>query len=343
VQGRHLGYLDGWRGLAIVVLLVGHFLPVPGIDLGAVGVDLFFVLSGCLMCRLLFEQAMPIPTFYRRRVSRIFPAHYLFLFAVTLWYRVAGYRIDWAELAGAAGFVKNYVPVRFGDAAMPFGHVWSLCVEEHSYVILSLVALLARQRKANARFASSALGSLAAVFAAAGIAYWWRYSGVELQFDKWLHSEVSAYGIFVSAWLALRFRERGIPAVSTFAVPLLLIVGVVSHWWSIALPFQTIVGVGAFALAVNLLPAAGASVRGCFELRPLRVLGVWSFSIYLWQQPFYLLAAEGRMPTWIAIAVAIAAGIVSFHFVERPLRRYLNRVWAPERPLPSAAVGRPVV
>ncbi|CAH0287860.1 hypothetical protein SRABI118_03981 [Massilia sp. Bi118] len=39
----HIPYLDGWRGLAIVFLLIGHFLPVPGLNFGAIGVSLFFV------------------------------------------------------------------------------------------------------------------------------------------------------------------------------------------------------------------------------------------------------------------------------------------------------------
>ena len=71
-------YLDGWRGLAIGILLIGHFFPVPGINLGAVGVNLFFVLSGWLMARLLFVQQVSSASFYRRRISRIFPAHFFF-------------------------------------------------------------------------------------------------------------------------------------------------------------------------------------------------------------------------------------------------------------------------
>ena len=67
VRGQHFDYMDGWRGLAISLLLVGHFLPVPGINLGAVGVRLFFVLSGLLMARLLFVQKVALCTFYRQQ------------------------------------------------------------------------------------------------------------------------------------------------------------------------------------------------------------------------------------------------------------------------------------
>ena len=60
MRTEQLSYLDGWRGLAILLLLVGHFLPVPGVNLGAIGVRLFFALSGFLMVRLLITQRVPI-------------------------------------------------------------------------------------------------------------------------------------------------------------------------------------------------------------------------------------------------------------------------------------------
>ena len=74
----NLPFLDGWRGVAIVMLMIGHFAPVPGIDFGTIGVNFFFVLSGLLMSRILFVDAVPIPTFYRRRIARIFPLAYFF-------------------------------------------------------------------------------------------------------------------------------------------------------------------------------------------------------------------------------------------------------------------------
>src|SRR5437660_1401941 len=104
----HLNYLDGWRGLAIGCLLVGHFFPVPGINLGAIGVNLFFVLSGLLMGRLLFLRETPIALFYRRRVSRIFPAHLTFLVLVGTAYWALGIEIQWGELFRALLFVNNY-------------------------------------------------------------------------------------------------------------------------------------------------------------------------------------------------------------------------------------------
>jgi peptidoglycan/LPS O-acetylase OafA/YrhL len=177
----HFPWLDGWRGLAIVFLLAGHFFPVRGINLGAVGVDLFFVLSGLLMGRILFIDAVPIRTFYRRRIARIFPPAYAFLAAVLLWYLASGEEVRWREVAAAAGFLNNYVLHDGGGQPMPFGHFWSLCVEEHSYVVLSLVALASRTFGVSAKVATAAL--LAAV-AAAGLQYTLNYQGPDLYHER---------------------------------------------------------------------------------------------------------------------------------------------------------------
>ena len=153
------------------------------------GVDFFFVLSGWLMTRLLFEQEVPIATFYRRRIARIFPAYYVFIATVVLVFGIAGSRIDWVETAAAGTFVFNYLSTHTGNAVMPFGHVWSLCVEEHSYVLLASIAVAARRGVIDPK---RAIAACTVCWAAFGIWYWLRFQGRELEFSKWLHTEVSA-------------------------------------------------------------------------------------------------------------------------------------------------------
>ena len=55
-----------------------HFAPLPGINFGRMGVELFFVLSGRLMAEILFVRRFPIPAFFRRRIARVWPALFLF-------------------------------------------------------------------------------------------------------------------------------------------------------------------------------------------------------------------------------------------------------------------------
>ena len=109
INKQHFDYLDGWRGLAIGFLLLGHFSPVRGLDLGTFGVNLFFVLSGLLMAGLLFIQKTPIDVFYKRRISRIVPALFFFLCFIIFDFAATSRQIDWLEFSAATLLIKNYL------------------------------------------------------------------------------------------------------------------------------------------------------------------------------------------------------------------------------------------
>ncbi len=333
MRGPHIDSLDGWRGLAIGCLLIGHFLPVPGINLGSMGVDLFFVLSGWLMTRLLFVQETPIATFYRRRISRILPVYYAFIALTLGLFAYLALPIPGRQVAAAALFFKNYVAAP--ELGLPFGHLWSLCVEEHSYVVLSLIAVAARRKWLEPGRAMAFLVVACALFS---IWYWTQDSARELEFGKRYHSEVAAYAIFVSGWLLVHFHKRGLPAQRPLVCPVLIVLGVALHWWSMPFPVRQIAGVGAFALAINLLPGTSALLRGALSLRALRQLGLWSYSIYVWQQPFYDYREALGLSPLRAMLAAIATGAISFYLLEQPVRRHLNRVWGKSRALPDATV-----
>jgi peptidoglycan/LPS O-acetylase OafA/YrhL len=319
---QHIPYLDGWRGLAILFLLIGHFFPVSGINLGAVGVNLFFVLSGALMARILFIDRVPLPVFYQRRIARILPAVFFFLVAIVLAHAIFGKQIDWTETAAAATFLNNYFPGAPGAAIMPFGHIWSLSVEEHSYIVLSIVAVIAGKSLARVR---TALGVLAVLSVLAGVWYWASYTGNRLGFDRWLRTEVSAFGIVFSALLLVCLHGRKPTRLPLIVFALLMALGFALQWWSVPAPLATIVGVGAFSLALNLLHLAQPAVHAALSWGPLRQLGLWSFSVYLWQQPFYLYVRKGGMSPVAGICLALFAGVLSYYLIERPARAFLNK------------------
>ena len=320
----HLDYLDGWRGLAIIFLLAGHFFPLPGINLGSVGVNLFFVLSGYLMGQLLFIKETPIPIFYKRRISRIIPAHVFFIFSVVSFYLATGKQIDWKETFAALLFANNYFPGTIGNPTMPFGHIWSLSVEEHSYIVLSVVAIAYR---INRFYAKCSIISLTVFFSTAGLWNYRHYSGSEL-YGRDLHSEVMAFGIFASASFLIFLHCVKIkkPPASLFAA--LISTAIMMHWWSVPIPLGRTIGVGLLALTINLLFVAPDSVKQALSLKPLRMMGLWSFSIYLWQQPFYLMVYRTGMSKYLAVSLAVCCGLLSFYLLERPIRLYLNRIWA---------------
>ncbi|MGB9107047.1 MAG: acyltransferase, partial [Telluria sp.] len=164
----HIPYLDGWRGLAIVFLLIGHFFPVPGLKFGPMGVGMFFVLSGYLMSKILFIDKVPLSIFYRRRIARIVPSVVVLLAVVCLSYLLAGRDISRYELLSAATFTNNYF-VGADLWTMPLGHIWSLSVEEHAYILLSLLALSCRARKTSGL---AELGLTAGGAVAIALVYW---------------------------------------------------------------------------------------------------------------------------------------------------------------------------
>ncbi|WP_077032902.1 acyltransferase [Pelomonas sp. KK5] len=326
---RHLDYLDGWRGVAIVTLLVGHFAPVPGLNLGEIGVGLFFVLSGLLMGRLLFVRRTDIGLFYRRRISRILPAHLAFIVVIALCVslNVGPWRFSWREFWAASLFLNNYVVPQAGPghAAMPYGHVWSLAVEEHGYVLMASLAWLARRGIFTER---RGLQIALALCVLINLAYG-AWNPRQLEFTYWLHSEAAVFGVLASACLTTGGLPDGLLSRRLAAgFPILMLAGVLAHWWSLPPALHRLLGLGLFVLALHLLPQAPVLWRNVLSWLPLRRMGEWSFSVYLWQQPFYLWVRQGEAPAWVGLAAAMTAGLISYYGLERPVRSYLNRGWA---------------
>jgi peptidoglycan/LPS O-acetylase OafA/YrhL len=95
-------------------------------------------------------------------------------------------------------------------------------------------------------------------------------------------------------------------------------------------------GTALFSLGIASLDDAPAVLLDGLSTRLLVSLGLWSYSIYLWQQPFYRFALDGTLGRFTALALSLAAGLLSFYVVEQPARRWLNRNWK-RRPVQAAA------
>ncbi len=145
--------LDGLRGVAIALVILYHLNLV---GFGWVGVQLFFVLSGFLITRLLIEQraqqrlGVYLKTFYGRRALRIFPVYYLYLLLLGLfwwalpaaqqapvaqqWPYAASYSLNWL------GMTRHHQPSWFLD------HFWSLAIEEQFYLVWPLLLFFVSPR-----------------------------------------------------------------------------------------------------------------------------------------------------------------------------------------------------
>ncbi len=154
--------LDGIRAVAVLAVMVFHFLGAEYFAGGLIGVDVFFVLSGFLITNLLLDErnrtgGVSLRGFYHRRVLRLFPAMYalLALVAVAAIFIGGEYPSVWAEIGAAALYSYQIFLGFFGfaaaDSARVLFHLWSLSVEEWFYffwpfLLLAGLATIRRQR-----------------------------------------------------------------------------------------------------------------------------------------------------------------------------------------------------
>jgi peptidoglycan/LPS O-acetylase OafA/YrhL len=325
---KHLDYLDGWRGASIFLVLAGHFSLLPtifGHDFytARVGVEFFFVLSGRLMANILFINRLAIAQFYWRRFSRIFPALLWLVFALLVIRQVS---ISDAVLA--LTFTANYF-----TPSDPLAHVWSLCVEEHSYIILSIIAVISRHRKINV---AAVLFSISAAAMANGAIQTWVFHREYSQ--VYWHSDVKISSVFIAAAMFLQFRKTSVPPI----LPLIAMAFglILSVPYSIPDPIKYTLGTALLAFSVATIDQAWKWVTILLGSSIWRKLGTWSFSVYLWQQPFYLVQSEH--PKWLLLIELFAAALFSFFLIERPARAFLNALYfkkdiEPLLPLPDGS------
>ena len=324
--------LDGVRGLAILLVLLFHFQGVrpPWVPkaltypmvIGWSGVDLFFVLSGFLITRILIAtrgSANYFAAFYARRALRILP---LYLLAVFLCFRVGlpvaarhGIPID-ADPALEPWFwlhVSNWATA-FGRDVPPVSHFWSLAIEEQFYAVWPLVVLLTPARRLAGVCAAIA-GSSAAARIAAGAA---GAPAEALHRLTIFRVDALAIGGFVAAVAAdpdlrRRARERlravGVSSAALLAAALVAGRGATS-------PVMTSVGYTLFAIVYAVLvfaafDATGSSGWLATRLRSpiLRAFGKYSYGIYVFHYPVSLVAAGFARKASLGASAAEATGI----------------------------------
>lgn len=310
-------YLDGWRGLAILLVLIAHFWDIRVPIIGRMGVDLFFVLSGLLMSHILFEKRMPIGKFYRRRISRILPVFLLFVFSVWAGWSHRG--ASWQELVTTLSFTRTYYthPV-IQHSVLPDVNLWSLNVEEHCYVLLATIAAFSVLRTR----ATLILFALAALTIPAIKLHF--ISGSAVPYT--LTTECASAGLLLSAGYRRRFAAAW--TAPPWAAPLAL--GGAFLCYCAFAPWYTrfMVAPPLLAFSVNHVQQSYKWVVAAFEWPPLRQLGVLSYSVYLWQQLF--LEYHAYFPYHTGVLLALAAGAISYYLFEKPARVWINAHWQPK-------------
>lgn len=320
-----LDYLDGWRGLAIGFVLISHFFPVKGFNLGRLGVDVFFVLSGLLMSNILYVKRIPLKTFYKRRISRVFPVFFVFLSLVCLSSWVWELSAEHSNYLYSLVFLRAYFPTSpdLWNTGLPIGHIWSLNVEEHCYLLLGALTLvpLFRQREY--------LPLLALGFASMSLNGVYAYYPDLASANAHLKTEIVAVHLLLSAGYCL-LRHHLAPFVPSW-LPLLTFGVAMLCYVETAPPYAMwLLSPLLLAFTVNHLDSIPAILKTWLSSQPLRLLGVWSYSVYLWQQLFFFYrpqVLDGMLGGVLMLIGSIALGVFSFYVLESPVREYLNKRW----------------
>nr|MDP9148263.1 acyltransferase [Acidobacteriota bacterium] len=300
-------------------------LPI-GFRNGALGVNIFFVISGFLithlmLCELEKTGRLSLKDFYIRRAFRIFPPYYAYLAVVAVTSAIHLYPVDWRTFLGAATYTVNYFPQ---PVVWVVAHSWSLCAEEHFYILWpTCIAFLPRQtclRIAGLIVFLSPLARVATYYAN-------RASLDSIGFMSYTRLDGLMVGSFIALTLNLKqFRRMlhvlKLPVVAASAAVILFLIS--PHYSS---AFRSSVGftVDAVCGGAVLLYAISHSesvVGKVLNQKVIKHFGVISYSLYLWQQIFE--GPNTRLPPWNLLAV-FACAEASYWCVEKPSFRLRDR------------------
>lgn len=332
--------IDGLRAVAVLAVVAHHFWPelLRG---GYVGVDVFFVISGFLITKIIHkeisESRFSFVDFYDRRIRRIFPALFAML-GTTLaagWFLMlpSDYLATFKASVGTLFFSANVVFWRqmaagyfaATDASTnPLLHTWSLGVEEQFYIVFPFLLLfLARfWPRHQVKF----LGAAAIV--SLGLAQYFLASKSVAVFFL---TPFRAWELLVGALLAL----RAVPEVKnhvmreSIAAAGLLAILIAAAAFDPQTPFpglSALLPVLGTAAVIHAGSSGPAVAMRLITLRPMVYIGLISYSLYLWHWPVLVLGklalafGESEAHKIILLALSFALAMASYHFVEQPFR-----------------------
>ena len=355
--------LDGVRGAAIATVLIFHgwaYWPAASrsaLDRAVsalsaecwVGVDLFFVLSGFLITRILLRargEAGYYAKFYARRALRIFPLYYALIFLLCV---VGGlalseqqqFRTLWQSQGWLWLYAYNLEIFRVGHWFSDLDNCWSLAVEEQFYLVWPMVVAALAPR----RLAVVALLAAAACIALRALMPHFGYSATQI----YVITPARCDGLMLGGVVAVLEAER-VPAatirrlaIAAIVLGVLVLIAGALHllgkltlggWMSTACT-----PIFAGSIAWSTLSPDDAPMNRALLWRPLAWLGKYSYGVYLIHEPVFLIvqnplmhvvvpfsgAATSAVRLAIVVPVVVGLAVASFHWLETPFLRMKGR------------------
>jgi len=329
VVPARIDYIDAWRFLAVVMVIQSHIFVYSGLKitllapyldpldrLGELGVLIFFVISGFVICSGLVAEksrtgTICLSAFYVRRFYRIIPPLWLYLSSLLMLSMAGIIEISPQQAFTSASFLCN---MPFPEGCSWFaGHTWTLAYEEQFYLLFPLLMLFVPLINNSLRFGLTIGGLIVA-------------SVLLNRTGHLFFGEYLMYFIFLltgccSALLPEniigRIRQMRI-AVWLIVIALLLVcigylpVGIEKQVKVVCYPVLIL-------LMVLGTPTQIKSIAVIFKNKQLCYLGRISYTVYLWQE-----LVTGNYVGWLTfvyIAVVFAFAMISYRYIELPLQR----------------------
>jgi len=368
---RKSGYLpgfDGWRALAILGVIMAHdkmwhVLGHTNVNFrgyGGYGVYLFFAISGILICWRILEDEAALGTFhlrsfYIRRLFRIQPAAWAYLFTIAALILLGIVHERWHFWLGAFFLYQNFLwhgsrMHQMLQGGWFTGHFWTLAVEEHFYILLSLFLFFCRRHRI------AVLGFTLLCFMA------WQHWAKDHHYFSLDHSERRTYWalpyLLFPALCAMLLRVPEIYRAASrflhpwvaFALTALALAanqihesgrGSVFQWYTLAQSEEVLLFCFSFWVVATMLHPRAWTTR-LLETAPLRYLGRLSYSIYLWHLLFFSVTEPDPHITWRPLVAAgqqpwryvsaLAMAMLSYHLLEKPMIRLGHKLAPPASP-----------
>lgn len=347
---NYCAYIDGLRAIAVISVLLFHF-DKHLLSGGFVGVDVFFVISGYLIASIIISECengkFSFSRFYQRRISRIFPVFFL----VSLATLVTAYFLYTPQDFASAGAVAiaaalsvanlkfmlqgNYFQI--SPDAQPLLHFWSLSVEEQFYLVFPLIVYLVFRIGMTRRSLLYILIAITVFSFAACVA-------LTTKNPTWAFYllPTRAWELLAGCILAAYHPDRrtGNQRLNSILsnIGLLTIIssffiiheGMLFPGFVAAMPVVGTVLLIGYAQNKKTIDQQSISER--FLSHPFLILiGKMSYSLYLWHWPIYcfvdysLYSQSLIVRATLKVSLTIFFSFISYHWIERPIRSYLNQ------------------
>ena len=290
--------VDIWRGVAIISVVLFHFNET--LPYGFLGVDLFFVISGLLVGGILTKpflngDKIEIFNFFLRRGFKIWPSYYTFLIVGTiiamLTYKSHNQNqiIPFTDFTRYLLFYQNYTGLPFHWS---FDHVWSLCVEEHFYIMLPLIFISLRLIKANWKILLVSLIIIIVSGFVAKILMLYFTNGKDTYAATHNRIDALAWGVLLNL-IIIKFSSTIKKHKNIFLITGLIGL-IASVFFDIYLEsiFYHKVVLHSIVPIFFFLMISGTYYHDFSKLKSLRVIGYYSYNWYLWHPVFSVIITQ---------------------------------------------------